>query len=116
MEAKVNATPNAIHPDAIRPDAVTANSFPVDNAVPVSNAAAGRVRRPRRQVYLRACPHCGGDVRLARDIYGASWQCLQCSREIRPAVRPESAPLPATTPPLPAHATTAPPERERLAA
>ena len=110
MEAKVNATPNAIHTDPIRPDAVPANSFPV------SNAAAGRVRRPRRQVYLRACPHCGGDVRLARDIYGASWQCLQCSREIRPAVRPESAPLPAMTPPLQAHATTAPPERARLAA
>ena len=103
MEAKVNATPNAI-----RPDAVTANSFPV-------SSAAGRVRRPRRQVYLRACPHCGGDVRLARDIYGASWQCLQCSREIRPAVRPESVPLPAMTP-APAHATTAPPERARLAA
>ena len=108
MEAKVNATPNTIHPDAIRPDAVPANTLPV-------NSAAGRVRRPRRQVYLRACPHCGGDVRLARDIYGASWQCLQCSREIRPAVRPESAPLPAMTP-APAHATTAPPERARLAA
>ena len=108
MEAKVNATPNAIHPDAIRPDAVPANPFPV-------SSAAGRVRRPRRQVYLRACPHCGGDVRLARDIYGASWQCLQCSREIRPAIRPESTPLPAMTP-APAHATTAPPERARLAA
>lgn len=104
MEAKVNVTPNAI-----RPDAVPANSFPV------SNAAAGRVRRPRRQVYLRACPHCGGDVRLARDIYGASWQCLQCSREIRSTVRPESAPLPAMTP-APAHATTAPPESARLVA
>ena len=104
MEAKVNATPNAIRPDAIRPDAVPANTLPVNSA------AAGRVRRPRRQVYLRACPHCGGDVRLARDIYGASWQCLQCSREIRPAVRPESVPLPAMTP-APAHATTAPPER-----
>ena len=114
MEAKVNATPNAIHPDAISPDAVPANTLPT-NAVPVSNAAAGRVRRPRRQVYLRACPHCGGDVRLARDIYGASWQCLQCSREIRPAVRPERAPLPAMTP-APAPATTAPPERARLAA
>ena len=113
MEAKVNATPNAIHTDAIRPDAVTANSFPA-NSFPVSSAA-GRVRRPRRQVYLRACPHCGGDVRLARDIYGASWQCLQCSREIRPAVRPESAPLPAMTP-APAHATTAPPESARLVA
>ena len=110
MEAKVNATPNAIHLDSIRPDAVPANTLPVNSA------AAGRVRRPRRQVYLRACPHCGGDVRLARDIYGASWQCLQCSREIRPAVRPESAPVPAMTPPLPAHATTAPPERARLAA
>ena len=103
MEAKVSATPNAI-----RPDTLPANSFPV-------SSAAGRVRRPRRQVYLRACPHCGGDVRLARDIYGASWQCLQCSREIRPAVRPESAPLPAMTP-APAHATTAPPESARLAA
>lgn len=38
-----------------------------------------------RPVQLRGCPHCGGDVRLVRDIYGAYRQCLQCSREIAPA-------------------------------
>ena len=37
-----------------------------------------------RPVLLRQCPHCGGDVRLVRDIYGAYRQCLQCSREIAP--------------------------------
>ena len=40
-------------------------------------------RRPR--VALRMCPHCGGNVRKIRDIYGAYLQCLQCSREIQPA-------------------------------
>ena len=43
---------------------------------------SARRRRPR--VALKGCPHCGGDVRLARDIYGAYLQCLQCSREIQP--------------------------------
>ena len=38
----------------------------------------------RRRVAMRACPHCGGDVRLHRDIYGAYLQCLQCSRELQP--------------------------------
>ncbi len=37
-----------------------------------------------RPVLLRRCPHCGGDVRLVRDIYGSYRQCLQCSREIAP--------------------------------
>ena len=36
----------------------------------------------RRQMHLRACPHCGGDVRRVKDIYGAYLQCIQCSREI----------------------------------
>ena len=35
---------------------------------------------------LRACPHCGGNVRKIRDIYGAYLQCLQCSREVEPAM------------------------------
>ena len=39
----------------------------------------------RRRAELRACPHCGGNVRKIRDIYGAYHQCLQCSREIQPA-------------------------------
>ena len=39
----------------------------------------------RRRAELRACPHCGGNVRKIRDIYGAYLQCLQCSREIQPA-------------------------------
>ena len=38
----------------------------------------------RRQMHLRACPHCGGDVRRVKDIYGAYLQCIQCSREIAP--------------------------------
>ena len=41
-----------------------------------------RVRR--RRVMLRQCPHCGGDVRVVRDIYGSYRQCFQCSREIQP--------------------------------
>lgn len=45
----------------------------------------------RRRTGLRSCPHCGGNVRLIRDVYGAYHQCLQCSREIDPAalVAPE---------------------------
>ena len=39
----------------------------------------------RRRAELRACPHCGGNVRKIRDIYGAYLQCLQCSREVEPA-------------------------------
>lgn len=46
-----------------------------------ADAAAAGLLRP---VMLRQCPHCGGDVRLVRDIYGAYRQCLQCSREIAP--------------------------------
>jgi uncharacterized protein (DUF983 family) len=38
----------------------------------------------RRRFLLRQCPHCGGDVRLVRDIYGSYRQCIQCSREIQP--------------------------------
>ena len=53
--------------------------------------------RPRR-VLLRQCPHCGGDVRLARDIYGAYRQCIQCCREIDPEMLTISAPMPAETP------------------
>ena len=36
----------------------------------------------RRRVDLGSCPHCGGDVRQVRDIYGDYRQCLQCSREM----------------------------------
>ena len=52
----------------------------------------------QRRVLLRQCPHCGGDVRLVRDIYGAYRQCIQCSREIDPAMLTISAPMPAETP------------------
>ena len=31
---------------------------------------------------LAVCPHCGGNVRRVRDVYGAYCQCLQCSREV----------------------------------
>ena len=53
-----------------------------------------------RRVDLGSCPHCGGDVRQVRDIYGAYRQCLQCSREIpgdpAPIVQPVPAAMPAT--------------------
>ena len=52
-----------------------------------------RVNRPqialgarRQHAAMPACPHCGGNVRSIRDIYGAYLQCLQCSREIEPAM------------------------------
>ncbi len=48
----------------------------------------------RRRMDLGSCPHCGGDVRQVRDIYGDYRQCLQCSREIPsdPAPMVQSAP------------------------
>ena len=49
----------------------------------VSNRPLGE--ETRRRAGLRSCPHCGGNVRLIRDVYGAYHQCLQCSREINPA-------------------------------
>ena len=36
----------------------------------------------RRRVHMGACPHCSGDVRRVKDIYGTYLQCIQCSREI----------------------------------
>ena len=58
------------------------------------------VRRVRRnRMGLGSCPHCGGDVRHVRDIYGDYRQCLQCSREIpadpAPMIRPAPAGHPA---------------------
>lgn len=52
----------------------------------------------RRRVHLGACPYCGGDVRLARDIYGVYRQCLQCSREIHPGAQPAPHAAPAEMP------------------
>ena len=55
-----------------------------------------------RRVALSFCPHCGGNVRLIRDIYGAYHQCIQCSREIEPGqlhTRPSAAPEVATANP-----------------
>ena len=51
-----------------------------------AHASAVRVRR----LQLRQCPHCGGDVRLVKDIYGSYRQCLQCSREITPVTIEQS--------------------------
>lgn len=67
-----------------------------------------------RPVLLRQCPHCGGDVRLVRDIYGAYRQCLQCSREIAPEALVVSAGVGAagTSEPQPRHRAVA----ERAAA
>ena len=79
-------------------------------------AAAAAGRRGRR-LHLGACPRCGGDVRLGRDIYGAYYQCLQCGREISPAAltaRLSAATLPAATPAP--HAKTAVAERTQLIA
>ena len=45
----------------------------------------------RRRVGLQPCPHCGGNVRLIRDVYGAYHQCMQCSREIDTAALAASA-------------------------
>ena len=53
----------------------------MENKVSIERFAPGA---RRRRVAMRACPHCGGDVRLNRDIYGAYLQCLQCSRELQP--------------------------------
>ena len=49
----------------------------------------------RRRMDLGSCPHCGGDVRHVRDIYGDYRQCLQCSREIHADTAPamHSAPV-----------------------
>jgi hypothetical protein len=30
--------------------------------------------------HLKGCPRCGGDMYLARDIFGWYMQCLQCSQ------------------------------------
>ena len=55
----------------------------------------------RRRVDLGSCPHCGGDVRLVRDIYGDYRQCLQCSREIPADPVPMVQSAPAAMPPTP---------------
>ena len=41
-----------------------------------------------RRVQLAVCPHCGGNVRRVRDIYGTYRQCLQCSREVMAEAAP----------------------------
>ena len=78
---------------------LTTMEFPVAPPAPAPAAAARRTRR----LHLGACPRCGGDVRLGRDIYGAYYQCLQCSREISPAA-------------LASHAKTTAAERTQLIA
>ena len=32
--------------------------------------------------WLRACPKCGGDLKLQPDVTGAYVQCLQCGLEL----------------------------------
>lgn len=54
----------------------------MENQVNIERSARGA---RRRRVGLSGCPHCGGNVRLVHDVYGAYHQCLQCSREIDPA-------------------------------
>ena len=55
----------------------------------------------RRRVDLGSCPHCGGDVRQVRDIYGDYRQCLQCSREIPSDPAPMMQTTPAAVPAMP---------------
>lgn len=55
----------------------------------------------RRRVDLGSCPHCGGDVRQVRDIYGDYRQCLQCSREIPRDPAPMVQAVPAAAPATP---------------
>ena len=57
----------------------------------------------RRRVGLGSCPHCGGDVRRVRDIYGDYRQCLQCSREIPADPAPMIESAPAARPGTPKH-------------
>ena len=44
-------------------------------------------------LFLRACPKCGGDLFMDRDMYGGYVKCLQCGlmrhteEEQRPAAR-----------------------------
>ena len=58
----------------------------------------------RSAVGLPVCPHCGGNVRKIRDIYGAYLQCLQCSREIQPAATAPTHSIEADVVPLERHA------------
>ncbi len=55
----------------------------------------------RRRVDLGSCPHCGGDVRQIRDIYGDYRQCLQCSREMPGDPEPMVQSVPAAAPAKP---------------
>ena len=57
----------------------------MENQVNIERLARGA---SSRRVHLGGCPHCGGDIRLVRDVYGPYHQCLQCSREINPAALP----------------------------
>ena len=70
----------------------------MENKVSIERFAHGA---RRRRVAMRACPHCGGDVRLNKDIYGAYLQCLQCSRELQPGAL--AAPVQQTAAPAPSH-------------
>ena len=55
----------------------------------------------RRRMDLGSCPHCGGDVRQVRDIYGDYRQCLQCSREIPADAAPMTRGAPGARPAAP---------------
>ena len=36
------------------------------------------------KVWFRACPKCGGDLELVRDLIGAYVDCVQCGLELSP--------------------------------
>ncbi|MCI0888856.1 MAG: hypothetical protein J4N28_04445 [Chloroflexi bacterium] len=43
-----------------------------------------QVRGGAMKFWLRACPKCGGDLKLEVEITGAYVQCLQCGLELNP--------------------------------
>jgi hypothetical protein len=43
------------------------------------SAEAARRGREKVVIWLKACPRCGGDLFLEREIEGQSIRCLQCS-------------------------------------
>ena len=55
----------------------------------------------RRKMLIGVCPHCSGDVRRVRDIYGTYLQCIQCSREIDAEHMAAVAGVEVLTPPAP---------------
>ena len=58
----------------ILPD--TAKEKPQEDEV--VEVGPGRVAQQKPALLLKGCPKCGGDLSVARDIYGRYVSCLQC--------------------------------------